>query len=132
MTWPDIEGKVRTLLRADPGVTALVGSRVFFGVPREPSAWPVVTVQRVGGGPDGSQVPADDALIQVDIFGRVDPSGHGDKAQTWTVTAAIIGALEAQDRGSWACQVLSVLWLPDPTDDRPRYSLTVRVLAVGV
>ena len=47
-TLPDVEGAVRAWLRAHPRL-ALLGTRVFFGVP-EGVTFPFVTVARIGGG----------------------------------------------------------------------------------
>jgi hypothetical protein len=75
---PDVEGGVRTFLRANAGVAAIVGQRVFFGVPKgaTEATFPLVTVSRVGGGDDFSDVPIDVALVQIDCWGGIDDLGQ--------------------------------------------------------
>lgn len=141
ITLPDVEGGVRAFLRADAGVVALVAQRVFFGVPDEPT-WPLVTVQRVGGGDDFSEAPIDQALVQIDCWGRLysdtDPTKkHGDKAQARAVANAVRAALHEirSDTTSFVGCVLygatvnADLFAPDPDNDRPRYSLLASVSA---
>lgn len=140
-TWPDPEGAVRTRLRADAGVTAIVGQRVFFGIPKDAdeSTFPLVVVSRVGGGQDGSDAPVDVALLQVDCWGSIDASGNGRKAEAQALVNSARAALEAMgiDQPIVAgtqlhgANVESVLWLPDPDNARPRYALTAEVTAVS-
>lgn len=135
VTFPDVEGGVRAFLRANTGVAALVGQRVFFGVPDSPT-WPLVTVQRVGGGDDLSEAPIDLALVQLDCWGRLysdtnPDSTHGDKAQARAVANAVRAAVhEIRSDGTvyagcvlYGASVNSDLFVPDPDNDRPRYSL---------
>lgn len=127
---PDVEGAVRDALRADDDVTALVDERVFFGVPSNPT-WPLITVQRVGGGDDPGEAPIDLALVQIDCWGA-----ERNKAQAWAVAAAVRAWAQSVRRATalteevtaYAVTVESVLWAPDPTD-RPRYSITALVMA---
>jgi len=137
--WPDLEGGMRTWLRADVALTALVGNRVFFGVPRGAvdATFPLVTIQRVGGGQDSSEVPIDLALIQVDAWGTV--ADKGGKAVAWAVVNALRSRLETmRDRTALAtgidafgAEVVGVVWAPDSADDRPRYTLTVEVTGIS-
>jgi hypothetical protein len=139
MTWPDVEGGIRAYLRADAGVTALVAQRVFFGVPRRGALFPLVAIQRIGGGDDPGEAPLDRALLQVDCWGAFsDEAKHirPNKAGAFALAAAVRDALSAI-RGATAigdsaiaygANVVGVQWLPE-LDDRPRYSLTVDVTA---
>jgi len=139
MTWPDVEGGLRTYLRADAAVSALCAQRVFFGVPRKGARFPLVTVQRIGGGDDPSEVPIDRALVQVDCWGAfADETAHvrPNKAGAFALAAAVRDALSAirgatdigEDVIAYGANVVSSQWLPD-ADDRPRYSLTVDLTA---
>lgn len=134
--WPDIEGGLRDYLRAHGDVVAAVGTRIFFGVPDTPT-FPLVTVQRVGGGDDLSEAPIDQALVQFDVWGELDANGHGKKADADTVRRAVRQALH-DIRGATALNASTVAygatvtddrWLPDPNNDRPRYSVTALVTA---
>lgn len=136
--WPDVEGGVRAYLRADGDVRAALGGsqRVFFGVPTSPT-WPLAVVSRVGGGSDTSDVPIDLALIQVDCWGAITTAGTGDKAGATALVNAVRSALEAMGdhTATPTCRLVgadveSVLWLPDPDNDRPRYALTAEVTAL--
>lgn len=133
-SWPDVEGALRAYLRADAGVAAIVGARVFFGVPRgaTEATFPLITVQRVGGGADTSEAPLDIALVQIDCWGVLDASGNGDKAGATallnTVRSACSHVTDPTIRG---INVQTVIWLPDPDTDRPRYSVTAEVAAIS-
>jgi hypothetical protein len=138
---PDVEGGVRTFLRANAEVAAIVGQRVFFGVPKgaTEATFPLVTVSRIGGGDDFSEVPIDIALLQIDCWGGIDDSGNGKKAEAVSLLNAVRNACLAI-RGRTALNssvdaagifVQSVVWLPDPANDRPRYSVTAEVTAIS-
>lgn len=126
----DIEGAVRTALRNDAGVSALVGQRVHFGVPSNPT-WPLVTIRRVGGGDDPSEAPIDLALVQIDCWGadrnKTQARAVADAVRTWAGgvrrATALNGTVVA-----YGVAVESDLWAPDPTD-RPRYVVTAQVTA---
>lgn len=134
-TWPDVEGAVRAWLRADTGVQAVVDRRVFFGVPQDPARYPLVTIQRVGGGNDPSaDVPIDQAVLQVDVWGnpRRKDEAHRALAAVRTALERIRGNTRL-DAGTVAfgADVESVAFFPDPADDRPRYTATVLVTAIA-
>jgi hypothetical protein len=142
MSWPDVEGAVVAHLKGVTAVSALVGQRVFFGVPKKAteSSYPLVVVSRVGGGPEqGTDAPVDVALLQLDVWAGIDASGNGKKAEAWGVVNAVVDALEDIRRrtvvGStvalFGAHVESVLWLPDPDNDRPRYVVTAEVTAMS-
>jgi hypothetical protein len=134
--WPDVEGELRSYLRADAGVAALVGARVFFGVPKRAAeaTFPLVVVRRVGGGQDGSDAPVDVALMQIDCWGSI-ANGNGLKAGATALVNAVRSSLEAVGTDSTAvlkgANVETVLWLPEADNDRPRYSVTAVVTAIS-
>lgn len=139
---PDVEGAARAFLRADAGVAALVGTRCFFGIPDAPT-WPLVVVSRIGGGDDTSDAPLDQAVLQVDCWGRLyddtdaTKSSHGDKAGCRAVANAVRSAfasLTHQPATAAGCflygaSVSTDVWRPDIDDDRPRYLLVVNLTA---
>lgn len=134
----DVEGGLRTYLRADAGIQAVVAQRVFFGIPDSPT-FPLVVVRRVGGGDDPSEAALDQALVQFDCWGPVTASGHGDKATAQSVRAAVRKVLRllamqgatALDANTvcYGAVVQSDIWLPDPADDMPRYAISAVVTA---
>jgi hypothetical protein len=137
--FPDTEGAIRTWLRAQPAVTALVGQRVFFGIPKgaTEATFPLISVQLVSTVPDPSEAPIDRALLQIDCWGSLDASGNGQKAAATalvnTVRALLHSITQPTPMGTvtvFGCNVESVTWLPDPTNDRPRYSLSAEVTAI--
>ena len=141
-TLPDIEGALRTWLRAQTSVTTLLGGqRVFFGIPKgaTEASFPLITVARVGGGLDGSDAPVDSALIQWDVWGSIDASGNGKKAEATTLVntlrsllAAVRGRTElTASVDIFGCVEQSCIWLPDADNDRPRYSLTTEVIGIS-
>ena len=140
-TWPDVEGGLRTYLRANSGVSALVGNRVFFGVPRKATetSFPLVTVQRVGGGADLSDAPVDVALLQVDCWGSLNANGDPLKVTATHLVNTVRAAVEAVNGrttltsgvDAFGITVESVVWAPDPDNDRPRYSVTAEVTAIA-
>jgi hypothetical protein len=129
---PDVEGAVRDYLRDQD----VCDGRVYFGVPTGSPTYPLATVQRVGGGDDPSEAPIDQALIQIDVWGRVDAAGHTDKAEARTAADAVRAALHAirgatalsETCTAYGAAVEADLWAPDPTD-RGRYSITALVTA---
>jgi hypothetical protein len=139
--WPDVEGALRDYLRADAGVSALVGQRVFFDIPKatRDSSWPMITVARVGGATDASEVPLDLALMSIDVWGSLDASGNGDKAGAAAVVNAVRSALEAMNGRTtlttgvdgFGVQEAGVVWLPDPGNGRPHYTVTAEVTAIA-
>lgn len=135
--WPDVEGLVRDHLRADADVTALVGQRVFFGIPKRSTdtTWPLVTVQRFGGGQAPGDAPVDVALVQIDCWGQIGADGNGRKAACTALVNAVRSSLDSMGIDATAtlkgATVESVLWLPEVDNDRPRYSVTAVVTAIA-
>ena len=139
--YPDVEGGVRTWLRAQSTITALVGQRVFFGGPKGATEadFPMIVVQRIGGGNDMSDAPVDDALVQIDCWGKLDASGNGLKAGATALVNTVRSALDdirtrtqlAPGVDAFGINVDSVIWAPDPSNDRPRYIVTAEVTAIA-
>lgn len=133
---PDVEGAMRTYLRAASNVHALVGNRVFFGVPKSPT-WPLVTVALAGGIDDPSDAPVDQSLLQIDCWGEINESGTGIKAGATALVNAVRSAVWRLNHSTYRTSgcvlhggaVVSAVWLPDPDTDRPRYSVTAEVTA---
>lgn len=135
---PDVEGDIVALLKADTGVIAICGQRTFFGIPKAATdaSWPLNVVRRIGGGDDPSDAPVDIALIQVDCWGRLGASGNGLKAECTAQVNAVRSALRSVTGSTDGSDVAgitveSVIWSPDPSNDRPRYVVTAVVTAIS-
>lgn len=139
--FPDVEGGIRDYLRGHASVSALVGTRVFFGIPATPT-FPLVVVQRVGGADDPSEAAIDQAVIQIDCWGRLyadsDPTHvGGDKAGCDAIRRAVRKALRDIRTATalnasvvaYGARVESDPFRPDPDSDRPRYAITASVTA---
>jgi hypothetical protein len=128
--FPDTEAAMRAYLRADAGVAALVDGRVFFGFSAESNP-KQVTVQRQGGGPDGSEAPVDNAALVFNCWAA-------SKAEAAEICRAVVAAVEAlRERTVYAGTALlggtvdTWFWSPDPQGDRPRYIVTANVTAIA-
>lgn len=126
----DIEGAVRDHLRADTGVSALVAQRVYFGVPSSPT-WPLITVQRIGGGDDPGEAPIDLPLVQIDCWGAernlTQARAVADAVRAWASAIRRATALNTEVV-AYGVEVVGDVRSPDATD-RPRYVLTTSVMA---
>lgn len=142
--FPDTEGAVRAYLRSHADVSALVSTRVFFGVPDAPT-FPLITVARVGGFDESSEAPLDQALVQIDSFGDLHPDtlNHPNKAQATAVNLAVRQALydlrqpTVVEVGDTSVRLFGPViqsdpYRPDPGDGRPRYVLTAQITAALV
>lgn len=128
--FPDVEAGVRAYLRADVDVSAAVNARVFFGVPKNNPTFPLVTLARVGGGQDASEVPVDLAVVNINCWGN---STKDDAAIVMNAVRRALNKLRRRTLVSGVAlhgaQVDTVIWSPDPEDARPRYIVTARVTA---
>jgi len=147
VTWPDTEGAMKTYLRAWVPLDAeLAGNGIYFGIPKDADEddFALVTIKRVGGSDDTSEAPIDLALLQIDVWGKIDPaSGNGLKADCTRATGVLHDALSALRSRTlvtlpsaavvalFGANVESVIWLPDADNDRPRYSVTTQVTATA-
>ncbi len=131
----DAEATAKAWLKADPGVIAAVGDRVFYGTPqsyepdpktgksREPQSWLVVKL--VSETHTTDEAGFQHALVQFDCWGR-------------TKALAAAAALAVQAAGRQLTLGIPVTvgpavivsgdvsqrrWLPDPTTNSPRYAV---------
>lgn len=139
--YPDVEGAVRTFLRSHADVQSAVAQRVFFAVPDNPT-FPLVTVALVGGFDDPAGAPLDQALVRLDAWGDLHPGSqhHPNKAQAGAAAVAVRqalhdlrGGVEVTVNGTptrlGGGVVQSVVYLPDPANHRPRYTITAQFTA---
>ena len=130
--WPDIEGALREWLRADADIQAVVGTRVFFGIPRNSSsAFPCIMITRIGGGQMTGDAPVDNALMQFDVYGELAEEGGG-RLQVTTAALALRKTLSkivgrTRLNSTVVCfdpRVSVQVFSPLPGDDRPRVLIT--------
>lgn len=136
-TFGDAEGAIVSYLRA---TTTAFGTRVFLALAGA-TVYPVCRVGRVGGGDDPSDAPLDQALLQIDVYGRVRQLAEAESARQEIRSALkalsetggynvpgkayIYGATVADDRR-----------LPEPNaqdadgtvGERPRFIITAQVV----
>jgi hypothetical protein len=138
--WPDVEQALKEYLLADTGIAALIGGRVFLGVPRDSSdAFPCVKITRLGGGQDGSDAAIDLPLVQFDVYGKRSDEVGGGRGPTTRVLNALQKALSTikgktplnVSVTAWDADVRSIFFSSLPADDRPRFVVTVAMTAMA-
>lgn len=133
--WPDVEGALRTWLRTK--TTLGVGQRVFFGAPDDAKEadYPMITISRVGGGADGSDAPIDLPLIQFDVWAplrRKDIALEAVNALRGVLSSVRSPTAVTANVVLYGAEVNTVVYLSDPADNRPRYSVTAQVTARSI
>jgi hypothetical protein len=132
--YPDVEGAMKDWLKLQPEIISEIASRVVLRAAAD-LAFPHIVVGRIGGGDTASNVPVDVCLLQLDVWGE-----PRDRAGCTSAKLALRSALSRiQSRtllrpGVYAHGVARVTedrYLPDPSDNRPRYALTVEVTATA-
>jgi len=133
MSWPDVEGAMKSYLATH--VASAKG--VYLGIPEgaldNDALFPMIVVQRVGGGQDPSEAEIDLALIQLMIVGkkRGSQSCWDCTAETRSVLAAIRGNTTLRsDVVAYGAEDNNVTYAPD-VDGRARYAITTQVAAVA-
>lgn len=122
---PDAEALFGAFLRAQPAVSALVGTRASTRIADVP-IWPLVRISRVGGtqGQRWEDRPRLSAECWADL---------NDQAGASLLARTVVAVLP-DIRGRYAVQagyvvsyelVLGPLWSPDPVSNRPRYIVDV-------
>lgn len=120
---PDIERILSTYLRSRSEVTALVSTRVYTEIPKDPT-FPLVRLTRVGGSPvTSTPLWVDEPLVQFDVWG-------GPKVLAREIAETIRSVLaEARLTAHADASIDDVTfgafqWLPDDTYEpaKPRYS----------
>lgn len=130
MAFPDCEKLVKDLLEADSGVTALVSSRVFMGIPSSPT-WPLITIKQIGGTNDGSQAEIARDTIDIQCWGsdRNKAQAAAVKDAVRTCLAAIIRRTTVGGQVCHGANIDSIVYVPDQDSGRPRYIVTTTVTA---
>jgi hypothetical protein len=124
-TLVDAEGAVRAWARANTAIAAAFTGGIYFGPPEGSVTFPLVRLQRVGGGPVSGDTPLDDAAISFLVWGS-------NKAQAAAAVMVLASEVESflcgTAMGSGAVGLgarvtLGPVWSSDPDTDRPRYVL---------
>lgn len=119
----DAEGAVRAWARANSAIAAAFTGGIYFGPPEGTVTFPLVRVQRIGGGPVPGDTPLDDAAMSFLVWGSA-------KAQAATAAMVLVSEIESMPCGTamgsgavglGARVTLGPVWSPDPDTDRPRY-----------
>lgn len=122
----DVENAHRLWLR---GKIETVAGRVLFAYPEqrpdEPDpVLPLITVQRVGGGPLGGEAPLDDARLSYECWGR-------NKREADIAARALVGLLRdtagvqlSDDVYLYGVHDITTLWAPDDEAKLARYIVT--------
>lgn len=125
LVFTDTEGAVRTWLRTHPLLVAAGnGDRVFFGIPAG-ITYPIITVGRIGGGPNGGLAPLDNPRLSFSVWGNT-------KKTAADVVLALVSAIEQLENEpldaatfGHGATVDTILWLPERGTegdaDKPRY-----------
>lgn len=126
----DVPAAMRTYLRADDGMKALVGDRVFLDVPPN-AAIPFVVISDIAGGDigDGS-TPVDECVIRFTIRGK-----RADTSRVRVRLRTLLYSLNTTRLDS-TCVALgafidSTLFSADPVNDFPQFIVTARVTAIA-
>lgn len=129
---PDTAKMVRDWLRSISAVTTLVSSSRIDIAASADTANPSIIVRRVGGGDDDGEAPIDQALVQIDIVSGSTPS----RAAVLAIVGVVRGEIKALRTATvgnlgvlYGGSVDSDVWLPDPSNDRPRQILTAAFTA---
>jgi len=126
----DVEGSLRTWARNHPLLTPLLAGRVFFGVPAASPVLPLVTVARIGGGPQPGEAPLEDVRITFEVWAK----GKEDATEVMTNLVEALFDMRNDtlpgDTHGYSAQDVNVLWQPDNTAKLARYivdcAVTVR------
>jgi hypothetical protein len=139
----ELEGPLRTWLRAQPTLIALCGSHIYHAAPDisrrvdaavpAPSAW--LTFARLGGGPEANRhLSFDDALVSFNGYGRT-------RRQAALVAQEVLNLLgrvgnllpEVQlETGFVIKQAQPTLWTYQQDGPIPRYVLDLAMVCVSV
>lgn len=139
-SFPDEMGAMRTYLRADPDLAAVIDGRVFFSFPKAGAAgnealFPAVLITRIGGGQMGGEVPIDSILFQFDVLGKLaDTSGGGYGPMTVAARALLTALSKLRGRTylgdgvvAFDARIASQFDSPMPADNRPRRIVTAAI-----
>lgn len=125
---PDVEALTCTYLRGRPDIAALVDDRVYTAIPASPE-WPLVSLFRIGGGPDEWPYRLDQARLQIDCWADTKAAAHDLARAAQTALWAMPDVPHATGTVTHVAPDGPFLWLPDDTypTPKPRYLFGVTV-----
>lgn len=137
--WPDIEGAMRTYLRADADLVPLVNGRVFFSSPKN-AQYPIIVITRIGGGESAGEAPLDMGFLQIDCIGKKADEQGGGKGPVTQIALAVAKSISKIKSGTeiapgvraFNARIASSFYSPFPGDDRPRQIITAVVPSIVI
>lgn len=125
---PDVEALTCNYLRRRTDIAALVGLRVYTALPPDPQ-WPLITITRIGGGPDAWPYRLDQARLQIDCWADTKAQAHDLARTAQTALWAMPDVSHATGTVTHVAPDGPFLWLPDDTypTPKPRYLFGVTV-----
>lgn len=124
---PSPERTMVAWAKANSPLAALVAGRVATRLPADPT-FPFLTVRQIGGGPDGSDAPVDEPLLQWDCYGAATAQGKVDADQ---LARTLVDELETRNpevvTGEgyvYGHQVLDQRSVEEPATGWARYMVT--------
>lgn len=132
MGWPNVRAALQTYLRDNAPLRASIGNRVFYGVPKKGTRYPLITLPgQVGGGRDPGEAPIDRPLHQLDILGDLNGGYDAMLAVESLVRDAFDAIRTPTTVGTVVLCGVAIIGAVDAPDeaDRPRRVLTLDVTA---
>jgi len=141
---PDVEGALKDYFRQQVDVLATAAGDRTFLTSRTGSVFPYIVITQIGGGEDTSDAPMDNALIQIDVFGRVRQLAEADAVRK-AVRVALVklsmeGGFDVPGKGRLlGTAIRDQRRFPEPeaqdadgtVGERPRYIITASVSCVA-
>lgn len=129
---PDVEGAVKAWLKGVSYVNTYFGGRIGlrFGSDVEN---PHLSLQEIDFGEDASTAPLYSSLIQLDVWGNVRDRASATIGRNHVARAVRNLTHRTQVAGTdvalHGATLVGSRYLPDPSDEQPRYAMTVRFVA---
>lgn len=127
-SFADLEGGLKAFLRADAGVAALVGQRVFLGMP-ERCALPAIDVRLLADVDDTSDAPIQQALVEFSCWADSKPAAL-DVARAVRAALFDTGPVDVgTDTHLYGGSVVGFLPIDTDPSRKRRYVVTASVTA---
>lgn len=127
-TFADLEGGVKAWLRADAGVSALVGTRVFIGMP-EACSYPAIDVRLLNDVDDAGQAPLQQALVEISCWANTKPAAAAVARAVRAALADQVPADVGTDTHLYGGSVIGMVPIDNDPSQKRRYVVTAAVTA---